>query len=240
MESRSSFALEWQRITEEVCAAMARDDRWLLLQLTRQPDRTISLGADTVFAGFQDSRELRGPHWRTLADAWEFSDVGYSWVIAGERTAFVFFRQLLAGNVPEGVFMHADAIQENLLTVCRPCHDAIHRGEIDVTDLVIEVQVKRTTRLLEAMSDNDANGSGADDDEHSHRAGHRNRAFARSFVHSGSPYIPHSPKPIGKDVGFVYQQKKGAGSVAVHCTEGPRGAASPSELKRAQRSGCQA
>jgi len=110
MESRSSFALEWQRITEEVCAAMARDDRWLLLQLTRQPDRTISLGADTVFAGFQDSRELRGPRWRTLADAWEFSDVGYSWVIAGEQTAFVFFRQLFAGKVPEGVFLHADAI----------------------------------------------------------------------------------------------------------------------------------
>lgn len=99
----------------------------------------------------------------------------------------------------------------NLLTVCRPCHDAIHRGEIDVTDLVIEVQVKRTTRLLEAMSDNDANGSGADDDEHGHRADHRNLAFARSFVHSGSPYIPHSPKPIGKDVGFDYQQKKELG-----------------------------
>ncbi len=91
-----------------------------------------------------------------------------------------------------------------------------------------------------AMSDNNANGSGADDDEHGHRADHRNRAFARSFVHAGSPYTPHSPKPIGKDVGFVDQQKKGAGTSAVHCTEGPGGAASPSERKRAQRSGCQA
>lgn len=236
METGSLHKLVRRRITEEVDTARARDDRWLLVHFTRKPDRTISLGSDTVFVRFQNSREFRGPRWRTLADAREFSDVGYSWVVAGERTAFVLFRQLLAGRVPKGVVMHVDALhrwaprcakvtatvnsvtgfqnhafpenrglsakrpgrvtrarltaggchlcksnndltlhhlipremggateEENLLTVCRPCHDAIHSREIDVTDLVMEVHIKRTIRLLGAISNNDANGSGADD-----------------------------------------------------------------------------
>jgi 5-methylcytosine-specific restriction endonuclease McrA len=236
MEKVSSLEQVRQRINEEVCAAMARDDRWLLVHLTPKSDRTILLGSDTEFAGFQDSRELRGPRWRTLADAREFSDAGYSWVVAGERTAFVLFRQLLAGTVPKGVVMHVDAVhrwapqcakvkatvnsvtgfqnpelsenrgrsakrpgratrerltasgchlckskkdltlhhlipremggateEDNLLSVCRPCHDAIHSGEIDVTDLVLEVYVKRAKLLLDAISDYDVNDSSADD-----------------------------------------------------------------------------
>ena len=235
METGSSLEQVRQRIIEEVGAARARDDRWLLVHLTPKFDRTISLGSDTVSAGFKDSRELRGPHWRTLAAARVFSDAGFSWVVASERTAFVLFRQLLAGKVAKGVFMHVDAVhrwaprcaevnetvnsvtgflnpelsqnrsrsskrpgrvtrarltasgchlckskkdltlhhlipremgdateEENLLAVCRPCHDAIHSGVVDVADLVREVYVKRTTRLLETIIDHNANGSVAD------------------------------------------------------------------------------
>lgn len=99
-----------QRIAKEVHAARNRDDRWLLVHLTRRNDGTISLGSDTVFTGFNGSRELRGPRWRTLANALEFSDVGKFHMIAGELTAQILFHQLLAGNEPKGVVMHVDAV----------------------------------------------------------------------------------------------------------------------------------
>lgn len=216
MKPETSVAQARHRIVEEVRAARTRSDRWLLVHFTRKGDGAISLGADTVFEGFRDSRELRGPRWRTLASAQEFSDVGFSWVVAGELTAYVLFYQLLADNVPKGVIMHCDAVhrwapqcaeiiptvnsvrgflnadlpenrgrsakrpgrvtrarltsngcylcgsklevtlhhliprqmggateEENLLSVCRPCHDAIHSGIIDVTGLVIEVESPR-------------------------------------------------------------------------------------------------
>jgi hypothetical protein len=236
MKTENSVAQAWHRILEEVRAARTRNDRWLLVHLTRKGDGAISLGADTVFEGFRDSRELRGPRWRTLANAQEFSADGFSWMVAGELTAYVLFHQLLADNVPKGVIMHCDAVhrwapqcaeitptvnsvhgflnadlsenrgrsakrpgritrarltssgcqlcgsklevtlhhliprqmggateEENLLSVCRPCHDAIHSGTIDVTDLVMEVSVKRTVRLLQTANDKDLSGSSADD-----------------------------------------------------------------------------
>lgn len=236
MTPKISFIQARHRIVEEVHAAKTRNDRWLLVHLTRKVDGSISLGADTVFEGFRDSRELRGPRWRTLASAQEFSTDGFSWVVAGELTAYVLFHQLIANNVPKGVIMHCDAVhrwapqcakitptvnsihgflnadlsenrgrsakrpgrvtrarltssgchlcgsklevtlhhliprqmggateEENLLSVCRPCHDAIHSGKIDVTDLVMEVSIKRTIRLLQTANDQDLSGSSADD-----------------------------------------------------------------------------
>jgi len=234
MMEEASLEQVRQRIAKEVHAARSRDDRWLLVHLTRRNDGTISLGSDTVFAGFNGSRELRGPRWRTLANALEFSNVGNSHVIAGELTAQILFHQLLAGNVPKGVMMHVDAVhrwapqcaeitatvnsvrgllnpeipenrgrgakrpgratrerltsngcylcsskldltlhhlipremggateEENLLSVCRPCHDAIHRGEIDVKGLLMEVSVKRANWLAQSTARDDDLSAGA-------------------------------------------------------------------------------
>jgi hypothetical protein len=222
MKPESSITEARHRIVEEVRTARTCKDLWLLVHHARKDDGTISLGSDTVFEGFRDSRELRGPRWRMLASAQEFSADGYSWVVAGPLTAYVLFRQLLAGNVPKGIIMHWDSVhrwapqcamikptvnsvrgflnpeipenrgrgtkrpgrvtrdrltssgcrlcgseleltlhhliprgmggateEENLLSVCRPCHDAIHRGEIDITDLVMDVSIKRTLGLLQ-------------------------------------------------------------------------------------------
>jgi hypothetical protein len=226
MKPKNQVTQARRRIVEEVRAARTRNDQWLLVHLTRKGDGPISLGAETVFEGFRNSRELRGPRWRTLASTQEFSADGFSWVVAGELTAYVLFHQLLADNVPKGVIMHYDAVhrwapqcaeltptvnsvhgflnadlsenqgrsakrpgrvtrarltssgchlcgsrlevtlhhliprqmggateEENLLSVCRPCHDAIHSGQIDVADLVMEVSVKRTVRLLQTAND---------------------------------------------------------------------------------------
>lgn len=173
-----------------------------------------------------------------LANAQESAD-GFSWVLAGELTAYVLFHQLLADKVPKGIIMHYDAVhrwaprcgeitptvnsvsgflnadlsenrgrsakrpgrvtrarltssgchlcgsklevtlhhliprqmggateEENLLSVCRRYHDAIHSGIIDVTDLVMEVSVKRTVRLLQMTNDQDLAGSSTNDVEH--------------------------------------------------------------------------
>ena len=234
MKPGSSSAELLRRIVEEVRAARIRKDRWLLVHLTRKDDGIISLGADTIFEGFLGSRELRGPRWRSLASAREFSDAGYSWVVAGQLTACVLFQQLLAGKEPKGVVMHFDAVlrwmpecaetiatvnsvhgflnpelrenrshgakrpgritrkrltaagcrlcgatedltlhhlipremggateEENLLSVCRPCHEAIHSGDIDVNELVMEVSMQRMLTLLQELSDQTQRGSGA-------------------------------------------------------------------------------
>lgn len=238
MTPKNSVAQARHQIVEEIRAARTRNDRWLLVHLTRKSEGVIFLGADTTFEGFRDSRELRGPRWRTLANARESAD-GFSWVVAGELTAYVLFHQLLADKVPKGVIMHCDAVhrwapqcgeitptvnsvngflnadlsenrgrsakrpgrvtrarltfsgchlcgsklevtlhhliprqmggateEENLLSVCRRCHDAIHSGKIDVTDLVMEVSVKRTVRQLQMMNDQDLTGSSTDAVEH--------------------------------------------------------------------------
>jgi HNH endonuclease len=110
MEQETRIARLNERLRQEVLAAKAKSDRWLLVHVSRKPDRTISLGVDSVFEGFQDSRELRGPRWRTLQSACEFSDVGFRLVVAGETTAYVVFQRLLNGDVPPGVVMHIDAV----------------------------------------------------------------------------------------------------------------------------------
>lgn len=236
MRQEDSLTKLRQRVAEEVRTARARDDRWLLVHLTRRDGGQVALGSDTLFRGFEDSRELRGPRWRPLASAQEFSDIGYSGVVAGELTASLLFRQLLAGKVPKGVVMHVDSVhrwapqcaeikatvnsvhgflnpevaenrsrgakrpgrvtrarltsggcqlcgskleltlhhlipremggateKENLLSVCRPCHDAIHRGELDVTELMMEVSLKRVMQLLQSSSDDNLSGGGAGD-----------------------------------------------------------------------------
>jgi hypothetical protein len=51
--------------------------------------------------------------------------------------------------------------EENLLSVCRPCHDAIHRGEIDVKGLLMEVSVKRANWLAQSTARDDDLSGGA-------------------------------------------------------------------------------
>jgi hypothetical protein len=226
MQSEDRLAQLRERLRQEILAARKRSDQWLLVHLSLKGDRTISIGADSVFEGFKDSRELRGPRWRTLENAREFSDLGYSWLVAGELSAYLLFRRLLSQDVPPGVIMHVDAVHrwapacaaivptlnsvrgflnpelpenkgraarrpgrvardrltsvacrlcgsasnltlhhlipreaggatedENLLSVCRPCHDAIHNGDVDVRDLVMEVSIKRTQWILKSVQD---------------------------------------------------------------------------------------
>lgn len=226
MQSEDRIAQVHERLRQEILRARTRSDRWLLVHLSLKDSRTISLGADSVFEGFRESRELRGPRWRTLQNAREFSDVGFSWVVAGELTAYLLFQRLLDQNVPPGVIMHVDAVhrwapkcaeivpslnsvrgflnselpenkgrgarrpgritrdrltrvgcrlcgstsnltlhhlipreaggateQENLLSVCRPCHDAIHSGEVDVRDLIFQVSIERTQGILKSIQD---------------------------------------------------------------------------------------
>ena len=110
MEQQDRIAQLRERVAQEVREARERADRWLLVHLERKSDGTISLGADTVFEGFEKSRELRGPRWRTLRNAREFSDAGFRLVVAGELTAYIVFHRLLEGNVPPGVIMHSDSV----------------------------------------------------------------------------------------------------------------------------------
>ncbi|MGA4533244.1 HNH endonuclease signature motif containing protein [Ectopseudomonas chengduensis] len=42
--------------------------------------------------------------------------------------------------------------EDNLLAVCRPCHDAIHSGDLDVTDLVLQINLKRAKNLVSSIS----------------------------------------------------------------------------------------
>ena len=229
MSTNASKADLKERIRQEIRTALEAQDEWLLVHLSRKQDGTISIGSDTVFCGFENSRELRGPSWRSLAGARQFTDQGYTWVVAGEISAWVLFQQLIKGNVPPGVIMHVRAVErrapecakqtptlntvrgflnpslpenralaarrpgrltrerlkgsaclicgsateitlhhlipreiggateeENLLPVCRPCHDSIHNCHLDVSDLVLQVFVKRAEHLVQTVS-------GADD-----------------------------------------------------------------------------
>jgi hypothetical protein len=213
-----------ERLSTEVSAARENDDRWLLVHLSVKGDKAISLGSDSTFHSFEDSRELRGPRWRTLDSARQFADLGYSWVIAGELSAYLVFQRLLNKVVPLGIIMHVNAVyrwapkcaeivptlnsvrgflnpdlpenkgraarrpgrvtrsrltnspcricgstenltlhhvipreaggateEENLLNVCRPCHESIHAGQLNVIDLTMEVSIKRAELILKSI-----------------------------------------------------------------------------------------
>ena len=215
-----------KRIKEEVRACLDERDEWLLVNLFRKEDGSISIGSDTVFCGFENSSELRGPRWRSLENAREFTDQGFRWLIAGDVSAWVLFQQLKSGTVPPIVIMHTRAVErwapecakpkpalnsvqglvnpalpenrglaarrpgrstrdrlkdrpcaicgsrkgitlhhlipremggateeENLLPACRPCHDSIHNGEVDVSHLVLEVFVNRTQNIIKAITE---------------------------------------------------------------------------------------
>jgi hypothetical protein len=224
--TKSAFIVDIKnKIRQEISAALSAKDEWLLVHLSRKRDGSISIGSDTVFCGFENSKELRGPRWRPLASAREFADQGYKWIVAGEVSAWALFQQLINDDVPPGVVMHAEAVErwapecaketptlnsirgflnpslpenqslaarrpgrsarvrqkgagcaicdsktevtlhhlipremggateeENLLPVCRPCHDAIHNGNLDVSNLVLQVSVKRAKYLMETAS----------------------------------------------------------------------------------------
>ena len=233
MDQESRTALLRERLHQEVIAAKTKSDQWLLVHLSANQGGGISLGVDSVFEGFEDSRELRGPRWRALQSAREFLDAGFAWLIAGEMTAYVVFQRLLAGRVPPGLIMHVDAVhrwapkcagivptvnsvrgfmdpelpenrslgarrpgrgtrarlttagcrlcgsttaltlhhlipratggateESNLLSVCRPCHDGIHDGTVDVGNFVAQVSVERIRQLLRAVGEDDTSPQG--------------------------------------------------------------------------------
>jgi hypothetical protein len=212
-----------EKIRQEIRTALRAKDEWLLISLSRKGAGAISISSDTVWHGFYDHKELRGPRWRTLASALEFSDIGYKWIVAGELSARVF-KQLINNNVPRGVIMHASAVErwapefakvkpalnsirgflnptlpenksraasrpgratrkrmksdicalcgstkditlhhlidrecggateeENLLSVCRSCHNDIHYGKIDIKDRVFQVWRERFKNLIEQI-----------------------------------------------------------------------------------------
>jgi hypothetical protein len=101
-----------EKIRQEIRTALRAKDEWLLISLSRKGAGAISISSDTVWHGSEDDpRELRGPRWRTLASALEFSDIGYKWIVAGELSACVLKQQLLNNNVPREVIMHASAVE---------------------------------------------------------------------------------------------------------------------------------
>lgn len=110
MEQEDRIARLRERVREEVLEARRRDDQWLLVHLSVNAGGGVLLGVDSIFRGFRDSRELRGPRWRTLQSAQEFLGSGFSLMIAGELTAYLVFQRLIAGNVPPGLIMHVDAV----------------------------------------------------------------------------------------------------------------------------------
>lgn len=213
-----------EKIRQEIRTALRAKDEWLLISLSRKGAGAISISSDTVSHGFDDHKELRGPRWRTLASALEFSDIGYKRIVAGELSAGVLFKQLINNNVPRGVIMHASAVErwapeyakvtpalnsihgflnptltenksrvapslggvtckrmksggcelcgitkditlhhliyrqfggatekENLLSVCRSCHNDIHHGIIDINDRVFQVWAKRFEYLIQQI-----------------------------------------------------------------------------------------
>lgn len=214
-----------EKIRQEIRTALREKDEWLLISLSRKSAGAISISSDTVWHGFDDHKELRGPRWRTLASALEVSDIGYKWIVAGELSACVLFKQLLNNNVPRGVIMHASAVErwapecakvkpalnsirgflnptlpenkslaasrpgratrkrmksdvcalcgstkditlhhlvyrecggateeENLLSVCRSCHDDIHAGKIDDRDRVFQVFARKIECLTNSFA----------------------------------------------------------------------------------------
>lgn len=226
IDRKTRIAQLREALSQEVLAARARSDEWLLVHLSVKREGAISLGVDSVFEGFQESRELRGPRWRTLQSAREFSHVGFRLVVAGEKTAYAVFQRLLTGDVPPGMIMHVDAVHRwapncaeivptvnsvrgflnpelpenrslgtrrpgramrnrltaigcrlcgstseltlhhliprvaggateecNLLSVCRPCHDAIHNRQVDVNDLVMQVSVQRIRQIVRSVEE---------------------------------------------------------------------------------------
>ena len=100
-----------RRVVDEIKAAVEARDDWLLVHLSVKQPGVVSYGSDTVFKGFANHRELRGPRWRPLANARTFADIGYSWIVAGSITMAILARRLLQGDVPAGVVMHAYAVK---------------------------------------------------------------------------------------------------------------------------------
>ena len=100
-----------QRVVDELRAAITARDDWLLVHLSVRRPGVVSYGSDTVFEGFANHRELRGPRWRPLSNARTYADLGYSWIVAGPITMALLARQLLQQNVPAGVVMHAHAVE---------------------------------------------------------------------------------------------------------------------------------
>lgn len=110
MEKDKSLEIK-DRVRLEIQAALREKDQWLLVHLSRKPDGTVSIGSDTVFGGFENSRELRGPRWQSLRSAREFKDQGFKWIVAGELSAAVLFQQLLNGVTLPGVIMHIGSVK---------------------------------------------------------------------------------------------------------------------------------
>lgn len=221
MELESEKKAELQnRLRQEAMEALRSEDKWLLISFTYPRHNCVSFSPDTVFAGFENHREMRGPRWRDFSQARGFANIGYRWIVAGKLTMAILAQHLLVGGKPVGVVMHRRAVTtwapecgrpsptvnstwgfiasasprykllgaprlgralrrqlmiechfcrskanltlhhlirremggatepDNLLCVCRPCHERINRKEIDDHGLVLEVSLRRTEKML--------------------------------------------------------------------------------------------
>lgn len=83
------------------------------------------------------ARRLRGTQWRKLKTRCYYCSS------TNNLTLHHLFRREMGGaNEPE-----------NLLCVCRDCHDRIHRKEIDDQDLVWQFSLRRTDNILKGIRD---------------------------------------------------------------------------------------
>lgn len=221
MSEKEKVAFQ-KKLIVEFQTRIKQEDSWLLVSFDVTENREVKLSPDTIFAGYEKSRELRGPRWRTLESAKVFESVGFKHIVAGRLGMAVLAKLIKDKKIPKGVVVHKSAIHEwlpdlaeakptlnsvkgflnpdlpenkglaakrpgvakrrklkkgnschfcgtvdnltlhhlirrnvggateddNLLVVCRDCHDKIHEKEIDDLTLVLEVSVKRTQNLL--------------------------------------------------------------------------------------------
>lgn len=227
MEKNAKLIGLKNHLTHEVASSLEVDDSWLMVSLSTSDKGKVMLSPDTIFHGFEGSRELRGPRWRSLESSRSFSDIGYGYVVAGNLGMSILAKLIEAKKVPKGVIVHKTAIEtwfpemgevrpalnsikgfldpsshknrslaakrpnstrrkslkagktcffcetkeeltlhhiirrelggatedDNLLVVCRDCHDLIHDGKIDDKHLILEMGIKRSEYLFREITD---------------------------------------------------------------------------------------
>jgi len=218
-----------KKLIAEIRKTIDDDDSWLLIHIEKSDNGRVKISPDTSFAGYEQSRELRGPRWRTLENARNFSSIGYKHIVAGKLGVLVLANNIKNNKAPKGIIAHKSAVSEwfptmggvkpvvnsvkgfvdptlpenkglgakrpsstkrkrlkdgkschfckstgsltlhhlirrevggateteNLLVVCRDCHDKVHDGEIDDLELVLEVSTRRFQNLMEIVESGD-------------------------------------------------------------------------------------
>jgi len=234
MTDREKLSCLKRKLHAEIQTSIKQEDSWLLITFDVSERGVVRISPDTTFEGFENSRELRRPRWRTLRNAKDFECIGYRYIVAGKLGMTILAKLVKDKNIPKGIVIHKSAIQEwlpamgeikpvlnsvkgfinpnspehkrlaakrlgsatrkrlkdgkschfcnskenltlhhlvrrevggateeeNLLVVCRDCHDKIHEKEIDDVELVLEVSAKRFQNLIaQVFEDNSESGA---------------------------------------------------------------------------------